>query len=156
MNPDIDIVEVEETTIAAVAGQITFADIPAKMMPMMDQVWAFIRSHEITHGHNVWLYRPASDGTVNVEVGVQLPADDGAAPCPKEQGDVQYFSTPGGRAAHTVYYGEYEKLPQVHQALMDWCAAQGHALAGVDWEVYGDWHEDAAKRRTDVYYLLEP
>ena len=150
MTNDIDIVEVEETAIAAVAGRITFADIPAKMMPMMDKVWALIRANGIErHGHNVWLYRPTEDGNLDVEVGVQLPAPFQA------QGEVRRSSTPGGRAAHTAYYGEYEQLPQVHQAVMDWCAAQGHALAGVDWEVYGDWHDEAAKRRTDVYYLLK-
>lgn len=151
MARDIGIVEVVETPIAAVAGHITFADIPGKLMPMMDKVWAFIRGNEIKgHGHNVWLYRPTENGELDVEVGVQLPV-------PFEgQGDVQRLATPGGRAAHTVHYGEYDQLPKVHQAVMDWCEAEGHKLAGVDWEVYGDWHDDAAKRRTDVYYLLEP
>lgn len=151
MDDDIDIAEVQETPIAAVTGHITFADIPAKMMPMMDKVWAFIRGNGIKgHGHNVWLYRKGEDGELDVEVGVQLPV-------PFEgDGDVQRLATPGGRAAHAVHYGEYEELPRVHQAVMDWCAAQGHEIAGVDWEVYGDWHEEAAKRRTDVYYLLKP
>ena len=27
--------------------------------------------------------------------------------------------------------------------------------AGVNWEVYGDWDDDPAKRRTDVYFLLQ-
>jgi hypothetical protein len=27
-------------------------------------------------------------------------------------------------------------------------------LAGVDWEVYGDWNDDEAKLETHVYYLL--
>lgn len=148
---EVGIVEVVEAPIAAVAGHITFADIPGKLMPMMDKVWAFIRGNEIKgHGHNVWLYRPTGNGELDVEVGVQLPV-------PFEgQGDVQRLATPGGRAAHTVHYGEYDQLPKVHQAVMDWCEAEGHKLAGVDWEVYGDWHDDAAKRRTDVYYLLEP
>jgi hypothetical protein len=26
----------------------------------------------------------------------------------------------------------------------------------VSWEVYGDWAEDAADRRTDVYFQLRP
>jgi Metal binding domain of Ada len=36
-----------------------------------------------------------------------------------------------------------------------WKAA-GRQRAGTSWEVYGDWEEDPAKRRTDVYFLLEP
>ena len=30
----------------------------------------------------------------------------------------------------------------------------GHALAGRCWEIYGDWEEDVAKRRTDVCHLI--
>jgi hypothetical protein len=26
----------------------------------------------------------------------------------------------------------------------------------VNWEVYGDWADDPADRRTDVYFLLRP
>ena len=29
----------------------------------------------------------------------------------------------------------------------------GPRLAGVSWEVYGDWDDDPAKRRTDIYHL---
>jgi hypothetical protein len=32
----------------------------------------------------------------------------------------------------------------------------GRAQAGVNWEVYGDWDDDPAKRRTDVHALLAP
>jgi len=28
-------------------------------------------------------------------------------------------------------------------------------VAGVTWEVYGDWHDDPAQVRTDVYFLLQ-
>ena len=28
-------------------------------------------------------------------------------------------------------------------------------LAGVSWEVYGDWADDPGQRRTDIYFLLE-
>jgi hypothetical protein len=26
--------------------------------------------------------------------------------------------------------------------------------SGTNWEVYGDWDDDPARRRTDVYFLL--
>jgi hypothetical protein len=35
-----------------------------------------------------------------------------------------------------------------------WCAAEGRGLAGPRWEIYGDWHDDPAELRTEVYYLL--
>ncbi len=40
-------------------------------------------------------------------------------------------------------------------ALERWCREAGRRPAGVNWEVYGDWDEDPAKRRTDVYCLLQ-
>ena len=39
----------------------------------------------------------------------------------------------------------------------DWCAAHGHVLTGVRWEIYGHWAEeqDPALYETEVYWLLE-
>lgn len=48
----------------------------------------------------------------------------------------------------------FTEIPPVHQAVHRWCAEQNLALAGPCWELYGDWHEDPAKRRTDLYHLL--
>ena len=39
-------------------------------------------------------------------------------------------------------------------AVREWCAEQGHTLAGPNWEVYGDWTDNPAELRTDVFYLL--
>ena len=42
------------------------------------------------------------------------------------------------------------------EATEQWCSENGRRPAGVNWEVYGDWDDDPAKRRTDIYFLLEP
>jgi hypothetical protein len=42
-----------------------------------------------------------------------------------------------------------------YAALEQWCRDNGRRSAVVNWEVYGDWDDDPAKRRTDVYFLLE-
>lgn len=149
-NP-IGLVDVAPMWLVAVTGRVAMADIPAKMMAKMDAVWAFVRAHGVTGtGHNVWLYRPRQDGLMDVEVGVQV-----SAPVEGE-GDVVCRQTPGGTAAHTFHYGEYDVLPNVYRAVFEWCAENGHAPAGVNWEVYGDWDDDPAKRRTDIYCLLAP
>jgi hypothetical protein len=31
---------------------------------------------------------------------------------------------------------------------------QNLVLAGPCWELYGEWHDDPARRRTDMYHLL--
>ena len=134
--------------IAVVKARIKFSDIPTAMFPMMDKVWGLIRRRELNgHGHNVWLYRTTPGDEYDVEIGVQLDA------LFEPEGDVVASQTPAGVAAHTFHHGEYDALPQVHSALAAWCAEQGHEPAGVNWEVYGDWHEDASKRRTDIYHL---
>lgn len=147
---EIDIVGVEQQPLVAVRGTLAMGpDMPAKLLAMTDKVWAFIRGNDIReHGHNVWMYRPRADGTMDVETGVQVAAPFVAG------GEIVRSSTPAGKAAHLVYYGEYTGLPAAHLSLMDWCAENGHARAGVNWEVYGDWQEDPAKRRADVYHLL--
>jgi effector-binding domain-containing protein len=87
-------------------------------------------------------------GDGSVEVGVQIvkPFEDTAT--------VVCSATPGGRAATTAHYGEYSKLGPAHEAVMAWCKQQGERLAGPFWEVYGDWSDDPATLRTDVFYLL--
>ena len=148
MPNEMTLARVEAQTIAVVKARIKMADIPAAMFPMMDKVWAFIRDRGLTgHGHNVWLYRGSPPGDMDVEIGVQLKPPFDA------KGDVVQSQTPAGLAAHTHHYGEYEALPQVHQGLVSWCMRQGHELAGVSWEIYGDWHDDPRKRRTDIYHL---
>lgn len=149
MGRPIDTTPVQAQPIAAVRGRLAVADVPAKMMPLMDAVWAFLRANDVKGtGHNVWLYRPRPDGLMDVEVGVQV-----AVPIVAE-GEVIASQTPGGVVAHTFHYGDYGELPGVYRAVFEWCARQGHEPAGVNWEVYGDWHDDPDKRRTDIHILL--
>jgi hypothetical protein len=45
-------------------------------------------------------------------------------------------------------------LASAHQAVLDWCAAQGPRPAGPRWEVYGPHRDDPADVWTEVYWLL--
>ena len=149
MTPEIELVDVEERTIAAVKARIAISDIPGKIMPLMDRVWAFIRSNGIEgFGHNIWSYGSMSDGEVDVEIGVQVPE-----PIDATDGIVS-SQTPAGKAARAVHVGAYSELPSTHMAVVAWCRDHGHELSGQSWEIYGDWEEDPAKLRTDVYHLV--
>ena len=150
MANEMALVRVDAHPTAAVRTRIRTADIPTAMFPLMDAVWGFIRGRSLTgHGHNVWVYRnfDHGQGEVEVEIGVQL-----ASPF-ESDGNVTRSETPSGRAAHTFHYGEYEELPGVHAGLVAWCEERDIRLAGVSWEVYGDWSDDPAERRTDIYHL---
>ena len=147
MANEMKLVQVVAEPLLVVKGRVPLREFPEVVFPMMDRVWTFIRARELTgHGHNVWLYRSPVGEQLDVEVGVQLatelPLDDG----------IDVSEVPAGLAAHTFLYGEYDQLPGVHSGLVTWCREQGHALSGVSWEVYGDWDDDPAKRRTDIYH----
>jgi len=65
---------------------------------------------------------------------------------------------PAGTVATAVHFGPYPQLPAVHRAIRAWCAANGHATAGPNWEIYGHWvdawNNDPSQIRTDVFYLI--
>jgi effector-binding domain-containing protein len=69
-------------------------------------------------------------------------------------GAVRYANLPAGRVATTTHWGDYGRLGEAHAAVIAWCRAHGHALAGPRWEVYGHVSPNDAQPRTDVYYLL--
>jgi effector-binding domain-containing protein len=111
------------------------------------EVWTFIRSSNLAGaGRHVALYL---DGEMNIEVGVEMAQ-------PFEGNDrVVCSSTPAGMVATAVHIGPYNRLSEAHDAIHQWCAAQGYALAGPSWEIYGHWHDDTTQPRTDVFYLLQ-
>jgi len=152
MSEEITVHEVEAQTIAAVRARMRIAEVPQRFGPLLDKVWSVIRAGDAQkHRHNVFVYRVRDDSDeADVEIGVQV------APCFSGAHEVIGTNTPAGRVAHAVHYGEYHELPGVHQAIIGWCSEQGLERAGVNWEVYDDWEEDAAKRRTDVFHLLTP
>jgi hypothetical protein len=46
-------------------------------------------------------------------------------------------------------------MGKAYDAIKAFCDTQ-RMVAGVHWEVYGDWSEDPAKLRTDVYATVTP
>ena len=98
------------------------------------------------------LYRhkddPRTDGKMHVEYAVQV-----RQPFART-GEVFASATSAGRIATATHVGSYERLGDTHDAVQRWCRANGHALAGIDWEIYGDWTDDPTKLETKVCYLL--
>jgi effector-binding domain-containing protein len=112
-------------------------------------VWTFVRAHGIAAGRNVAVYL---NGSIDLEVGVEVTGDF------DEQGDVVRSSLPGGTVASAVYLGPYQGLGSAHDAIRAWCAAHGHQLTGINWEIYGhwrpEWNADPSAIRTDVFYQV--
>jgi effector-binding domain-containing protein len=136
--------------LAAVRAETTRQRLGADIVRLLDQVWPVLREQGVTTGHNVVVYYAGGAGRFTIEAGVEALTDF------TERGQVRHASTPSGEVAVATHHGEYSDLASAYAALELWCRDTGRRPAGVNWEVYGDWDEDPAKRRTDVYFLLRP
>jgi effector-binding domain-containing protein len=146
MQYQVRIEQVPAQTTAVVRRRAAPGEL-ARVVPQgCGEVWAFVRSAGLQHpGRHLALYL---DGAINLEVGVEV-----ARPFTGD-GNVVCSATPAGSVATTVHLGPYQRLGEAHAAIRKWCADNGHALSGVNWEVYGHWTDDPAQLRTDVFYLL--
>ena len=113
-------------------------------------VWPVLREQHVRTGHNVVVYRGGDGSMMTIDAGVEVFTDFA------DSGEVRRRFTPSGDMATTAHYGEYSDMAAAYKAIEQWCSENGRRPAGVNWEVYGDWDDDPAKRRTDIYFLLEP
>lgn len=116
-------------------------------------VWQVVKSLGLKGaGRNLAVYLTCSLDQIDLEVGVELAAPFGG------HGEVIDSHTPVGEVATVTHFGPYGALGAAHQAVRDWCAANGRTPAGPNWEMYGhwlqEWNNDPSKIRTDVFYLL--
>ena len=131
MTVEVTVRTVEPSPTAVVAASTTWAEFPNQWLPMLNKVWDVLRSAPTParHGHNVMLYK---DDVPNVEVGVQVGEDFQPA------GEVVCSALPGGVIATATHAGPVAAIGDTHAAVRDWCATNGHRLAGPFWEIYGD------------------
>jgi effector-binding domain-containing protein len=147
MRYEVMVKDVVARPTAVVAATTTWQEFPRLWRELSGEVWECLHAGGINRGcRNVMLYW---DNTPHVEVGVEL-----LVPCPLT-GRVVASTLPAGQVAMTVHYGPYAGLGEAHQAVLDWCAEQGHRPAGPRWEVYGPHHDDPAQVWTEVYCLLK-
>jgi effector-binding domain-containing protein len=147
----VSVVRLEPTFIAAVRHRTTFAALPRQIAGYFDVVYAAVRDGVVRpSGHDVAIYRNASEQGVDVECGVQVPSKFA------DVEPVECRELPRGEAATTAFWGPYERLAEAHDRVAAWAVESGRALAGVFWEIYGEWDDDPAKVRTDVFHLLKP
>ena len=148
----VRLVTVTPGPVAAVHRRTTFPEVPRVLLAGLDPVWKLIRARGLTFGHNVAVYRPLGGGAVELTCAVQVAAPFDHA----DAGEVVCSETPGGDAATATHVGPYARLGETYDAVVAWVRTSGRRLAGVNWEIYGDWSDDPAKVRTDVFHLLKP
>jgi effector-binding domain-containing protein len=141
--------EAPSHVLAVVRRRIAPSEISRTIGDTIVLVYDFLKTAPIaSDGHNVVVYRDVEEG-LELEVGVQVSGTF------EGKDAVQCTRSPGGRAAHTAHYGDYAGLGAAFVAIRQWCKDEGLSLAGPRWEVYGDWDDNPARRRTDLYVLLE-
>jgi effector-binding domain-containing protein len=148
MTYEVRVEEAGPRRLAAIRATVEPAQLGASIIGLLDKIWPVLREQAVETRHNVVIYYGASPGTLDVAVGVEVPSGFTAA------GEIRDVSTPVGPAATTAHFGEYSDLGGAYEALEHWCEAHARPAAGVRWEVYGDWEEDPARRRTDLYFQL--
>jgi effector-binding domain-containing protein len=117
-----------EVPTAVVATVTTWPEFPGQWKAALDDVWALVRARSLPAGRNVMLYR---DDRPSAEIGVELDA-------PFEPTARVVASTlPGGPTALAAHRGPPGEIGEAHEAVLAWCAANGHELTRVRWEIYG-------------------
>ena len=154
MTYEVSQVQEPGRNLLAVERTATLKGLGPVFMESFETVDAHLKSHNVTGtGHRVGFYKNVrmedGDMTFDCVIGVEVPQDT-----PEGDG-VKLRQTPPGPAATAAYYGDYSDMHAVHEAIQQWCEAHGRKY-GDNWEVYGEWNDDPAKRRTDVFYELKP
>jgi effector-binding domain-containing protein len=135
---------------AVVRRRAAIPQLPKIVPEACGLVWSTLKSKNIKGaGRNVAVYL---DDVMNIEVGVEMNAPFSGI------NEVVSSSIPAGTIATTTHFGPYQQLAAAHNAVRDWCKANGRTLAGPSWETYGhwidEWNRDPSKIRTDIFYLL--
>jgi len=137
--------------IAAVRARLPVADVPRRFREFLDQVYAAKSPNGLElDGQNIFVYRNTSDpDVVDAEFGV------GAMKAFAPLGNVVMTELPTGKAATVTLLGDYSGIRSGHQAVIDWCKANGHDRSGARWEIYGHWTDDVSRLQTDIFHQVK-
>ena len=141
--------DVPSIPLAVIRRQATAAELSKLVPECCGLVWAAVKAQRTQAGRHVAIYW---NGDIRLEVGVELEGPF------VEHDPVIRSATPGGAAAVVTHFGPYGGLGAAHAAVRMWCEANGHRLAGPNWEIYGHWQQEwntnPALIRTDVFYQI--
>jgi effector-binding domain-containing protein len=146
---DVRVLPVARIPTAVISRRVSRSELSRVVPECCGLVWAALRAQGLKGGRNVALYRER--GAV-VEAGVELQTPF------SPEGEIVLSELPAGRAATAIHYGPYQDMGAAHEAVQEWCKANGQEFGSVCWEIYGHWQDawnsDPSQIRTDVFYEL--
>ena len=150
MQYDIQLDSSPGQPIAVVRRRAKLHELGKVIQESCGLVWKVMKSQNVAGaGRHVSVYL---DDVINLEIGVEVPTPFAG------HGEVVGSTLPSGLVARTTHFGPYQLLGNAHDAIHEWCRANGQELAGPRWEIYGhwldEWNRDPSKIRTDINYLL--
>ena len=149
MSQTCEVASVAPVLLAVTQAELRRAQVPARIRGMFDIVYSWLKSSGVRQvGQNYAVYDQCTAHGLRVQAGFPVSghfADTDLVKC---------IELAAGRAAHATHVGSYAQLHVTYKALTEWCTGEALPLAGDSWEVYGDWHDDPSKVKTDVYFRL--
>ncbi len=146
---EFETVDVAPVILAVAECQTKRSEIPARITKLFDVVYTWLPRAGVTQtGHNYAVYDRFTPDGMRMQVGFPVSARF------TSDAQVRCLEFAGGRAAHVTHVGAYSGISATTDALNAWCAQQRLPLAGVGWEVYGDWNDDPSQLVTDIYFRL--
>ena len=143
--------EVPSIPLAVIRRQANQGELSRLVPEFCGRVWTEVKQQGVRAGRHVAIYW---NRDIRLEAGVELHGHF------TEHDPVVLSATPSGVVATVRHFGPYQRLGDAHEAVRAWSRANGHLLAGPNWEIYGhwrdEWNSDPASIVTDVFYQVTP
>ena len=141
------IIDLEPLTGAGVEVHARWPDLAPTIRQTFDRIYK-PGALAPGHGHNFILYTNETKEGGTLLVGVLDRQPGGADP------NVRPAHIPGGRVITATHWGEYANMRGTYDVLHEEVKAKGLKRIWTSLEIYGDWHSDISKVRTDLYLFL--
>ncbi len=141
------IIDLEPKTGAGIEVCAKWPDVVSTIRATFDRLYkpgALVPGH----GHNFIQYSNETKEGGTLLIGVLDRQPGGADP------DVKAAHIPGGRVITATHWGDYAKMRDTYDVLHAEVKAKALCRIWMSLEVYGDWSDDPAKVRTDLYLYL--
>ena len=143
-----DLQQSEAVNIAVAETHGPMVEVPANIPVLLEKVATYLTSNGYAPGACYVVYDEFTDDAMRMRAGFAVSQDI------SESDDVKVMQMPANTTAHTTHYGSYDGIPAAHQAVREWCAANGHEELDMSWEIYGEWYEDESKLVTDIHVAV--